>query len=43
MMKNDKIIVALGVVMLILASIGIYYWVPEKAELQSVNANEFIH
>ncbi len=42
MMKNDKIIVVLGVAILILASIGIYYWVPEKAELQSVNANEFI-
>ena len=42
MMKNDKIIVVFGVAILIFASIGIYYWVPEKVELQSVNANEFI-
>jgi hypothetical protein len=42
MMKNDKIIVVLGVATLILASIGIYYWVPEQAALQSVKANDFI-
>ena len=42
MMKNDKIIVVFGVAILIFASIGIYYWVPEKTEMESVKANEFI-
>jgi len=42
MMKNDKIIVVLGVATLILASIGVYYWVPEKAAMQSVKTNDFI-
>ncbi|HUS98734.1 MAG TPA: C25 family cysteine peptidase [Candidatus Thermoplasmatota archaeon] len=42
MMKNDKIIVVLGVATLIFASIGVYYWVPNTAESQPVNANEFI-
>jgi hypothetical protein len=42
MMKNDKIIVVLGVATLIFASIGVYYWVPNTAESQPVRANEFI-
>jgi hypothetical protein len=43
MMKNDKIIVVVGVAILIFASIGIYYWVPEKVEAQSLNTNDFIN
>jgi hypothetical protein len=42
MMKNDKLIVAAGVAILILAAIGVYFWVPQKAEAQSVNSNDFI-
>jgi len=41
-MKNDKLIVAAGVAILILAAIGVYFWVPQKAEAQSVNSNDFI-
>jgi hypothetical protein len=43
MMKNDKIIVVAGVAILIFASVGIYYWVPEKVEAQSLNTNDFIN
>jgi hypothetical protein len=42
MMKNDKIIVVLGIATLIFAAIGVYYWAPNTAESQPVNANEFI-
>jgi len=31
MKKNDKLIVVLGVVILILAGVGIYYWVEEES------------
>ncbi len=41
-MKNDKIIVVVGIAILILAAIGVYFWVPQKAEMQSVNTNDFI-
>ena len=41
-MKNDKIIVVVGIAILILAGIGVYFWVPQKAEMQSVNTNDFI-
>jgi hypothetical protein len=42
MKKNDKIIVIFGVVILILASIGIYYWVPEE-KIKSLGLNDFIY
>ncbi len=42
MMKNDKIIVVSGVAIIIFAAIGVYFWVPQKAEMQSVNTNDFI-
>ncbi|MBN1860214.1 MAG: hypothetical protein JW840_02000 [Candidatus Thermoplasmatota archaeon] len=42
MMKNDKIIVILGVAVLILASIGVYFWAPETAQTQMVKTNDFI-
>jgi len=32
MMKNDKIIITIGVVILIIAGIGIYTWVPDKTK-----------
>ncbi len=41
-MKNDKIIVIVGVAILILAAIGVYYWVPQKAEMETVKTNDFI-
>jgi hypothetical protein len=40
MKKNDKIIVVLGVIMLVLASIGIYYYEPIR-EIESVTISEF--
>jgi len=42
MMKNDKIIVVVGIAILVLAAIGVYFWVPQKAELRTVNSNDFI-
>jgi hypothetical protein len=42
MMKNDKIIVIVGVAVLIFAAIGVYYWVPQKAEMQTVKTTDFI-
>jgi len=42
MKKNDKIIVILGVAILILASIGIYYWVPEEVGVKAIGSNEFL-
>jgi hypothetical protein len=42
MMKNDKIIVIVGVVILIFASLGIYYWVPQKVQARSLRTNDFI-
>jgi hypothetical protein len=42
MKKNDKIIVITGVVILILAAIGIYIWVPEEAGVSSAKVNNFI-
>jgi len=42
MKKNDKIIVIFGVVILILASLGIYYWVPEEIGVKAIGAKEFL-
>jgi hypothetical protein len=42
MMKNDKIIVAIGVAVIVFAAVGIYYWVPDIAESHSVQVSEFI-
>ncbi|KYK21230.1 hypothetical protein AYK21_05115 [Thermoplasmatales archaeon SG8-52-2] len=42
MKKNDKLIVITGVIVLILAAIGIYYWVPEEAGVATANVNKFI-
>ena len=41
MKKNDKIIVIAGVVILILAAIGIYYWVPAEEEKSISGINKF--
>ena len=43
MQKNDKIIVVLGVIILILASIGIYYWAPTEAEEKVVQIADFFN
>jgi len=41
MKKNDKIIVTLGVVILLLASVGIYYYNPMQEEFKSANIKDF--
>lgn len=43
MQKNDKIIVILGVIILILASIGIYYWAPTETEEKIVQIGDFFN
>jgi hypothetical protein len=43
MKKNDKLIVITGVIVLILAAIGIYYWVPDEAGVGTAKANNFIN
>lgn len=40
MKKNDKIIVSLGVVILIIASVGIYFWTYEEAKAGVPSATE---
>ncbi len=42
MKKNDKLIVLSGVIILILAAIGIYYWVPEEVGGRAIKVNNFI-
>lgn len=42
MMKNDKLIVAAGVAVIVFAAIGIYYWVPDQAEAQSIDTDDFL-
>ncbi len=42
MMKNDKLIVAVGIAVIVFASIGIYFWVPDQAEAQSLGTNDFL-
>jgi len=41
-MKNDKLIVAAGVAVIVFAAIGIYYWIPDQAEAQSIDTNDFL-
>jgi len=41
MKKSDKIIVLLGVVILVLASIGIYYWAPTVTEEKVIQIEDF--
>jgi hypothetical protein len=41
MKKNDKLIVILGVVILILAGIGIYYWTPEATGVKTAEIEDF--
>jgi len=40
--KNDKLIVVLGVVVLIIAAIGVYYWVPQKTGTGTSTTEDFI-
>jgi len=42
MKKNDRLIVLTGVIILILAAIGIYLWVPEEAVAGAAKVNNFI-
>jgi hypothetical protein len=42
MKKNDKLIVITGVIVLILAAIGIYVWVPEEAGVGAAKVNNFV-
>ena len=41
MKKNDKLVVILGVLILVIASIGVYYWVPEKDVEHGAEAEDF--
>lgn len=41
MKKNDKLVVILGVVVLILASVGIYYWEPETTGEKYADDQDF--
>ena len=41
MMKNDKLIVIVGVLILIIASIGIYTWVPTEATTETSDIETF--
>jgi len=43
MKKNDKLIVILGVVILVLASIGVFYWVPEAKTQGKASVDDFKH
>ena len=43
MKKNDKLIVITGVIILILAAIGIYYWVPDEAGVGAAKVNNFMN
>lgn len=43
MKKNDKLIVVLGVVMLVLASVGVYYWTDDTALLEAIEVNDLTH
>ena len=42
MKKNDKLVVLLGVIVLIIASVGIYVWVPESGKLGISEAKDFV-
>ncbi len=42
MKKNDKLVVLVGVIILILSSIGIYYWVPESVAASRGDIMDFI-
>jgi hypothetical protein len=42
MKKNDKLIVLSGVIILILAAVGIYFWVPEEAGVSTAKVSNFI-
>jgi len=42
MKKNDKLIVVLGVVILVMASIGIYYWVPAGETSGIADVDDFM-
>ncbi|UCH72423.1 MAG: hypothetical protein JSW62_02430, partial [Thermoplasmatales archaeon] len=43
MKKNDKIIVVAGVIILILAAVGIYYWVPVEEATSKADINKFFN
>jgi len=42
MKKNDKLIVVLGVIILVLASMGVYYWTPAVGETKELEAEKII-
>jgi len=42
MNMKDRLVVLAGVVILVLASVGIYYWVPEEVRPATVGLEEFI-
>jgi len=42
MKKNDKIIAVLGVIILLLAGIGVYYWDSEETTVSAVEMDDFL-
>jgi len=42
MKKNDKLVVILGVIILVIASLGIYYWVPTETKTEAAEAEDFV-
>jgi hypothetical protein len=40
MKKNDKLIVLFGVVILVMASVGVYYWAPQETKKVEANLGE---
>lgn len=41
MKKNDKLIALIGVIILVIASIGVYYWVPEETKVSIATIDDF--
>ena len=42
MKKNDKLVVVVGVVILVIAAVGVYYWVPEELEVGTADVDDFV-
>ena len=42
MFKNDKIVVIIGVIILVLSSVGVFYWVEEAPAKKIIDSDDFI-
>ncbi|MCX6664809.1 MAG: C25 family cysteine peptidase [Euryarchaeota archaeon] len=43
MRKNDKIIIAVGIIVILITVLGVYTWVPESLKSQSLEMNDFFN